>query len=159
MMLSSKRSIFHVGEEGGDDTAIRIHAKKKILGHHRVTNLPGRIRSPADGHVGLRIVINQHMQGSNIVLKPMVNPCKFKELLKACYLCRKLLSPNMDVYMYRGDLGFCSEECRCQQILSDEKVEAATKRKRLGLNHHHRQQANKSNVNPTYHHKKILLTA
>ncbi|GJN16076.1 hypothetical protein PR202_gb03026 [Eleusine coracana subsp. coracana] len=43
--------------------------------------------------------------------------CSF---LKSCSLCRLELSPNKDVYMYRGDQGFCSEECRWQQILLDE---------------------------------------
>ncbi|XP_078156657.1 uncharacterized protein LOC144552567 [Carex rostrata] len=158
-MLSSKKSIFHVGEEGGDhNTAIRIHAKK-ILTHRIIKGVVGQVRSPIEGYVGLRIVIQHHIHGSNIVFKPMVNPCKFKELLKACYLCKKVLRPNMDVYMYRGDLGFCSEECRCQQILRDEQIEAASKRKRLGLTHQRHQQANKSNINPTYQHKKILLMA
>lgn len=100
-MLSSKKSIFHVGEEGGDhSTAIRTHAKK-ILAHRIIKGVVAQVRFPVEGHVGLRIVIQQHIHGSNIVLKPMVNPCKFKELLKACYLCKKVLRPNMDVYMYR----------------------------------------------------------
>ncbi|KAF6146664.1 hypothetical protein GIB67_008950 [Kingdonia uniflora] len=49
--------------------------------------------------------------------------------LKACYLCNKSLSLNKDVYMYRGDLGFCSVECRCRQIYLDEmkEIEASTK--------------------------------
>jgi zinc-finger of the FCS-type, C2-C2 len=98
-MLSSKKSIFHVGEEGRDNIAIRIHAKNILV--HRIKGVIGQVRLPVEGHVGLRIVIQQHMHGSNIVLKPMVNPCKFKELLKACYLCKKVLSHNMDVYMYR----------------------------------------------------------
>lgn len=106
-MLSSKKSIFHVGEEGGDhNTAIRIHAKK-ILAHRIIKGVVGQVRSPVEGHVGLRIAIQQHIHGSNIVFKPMVNPCKFKELLKACYLCKKVLRPNMDVYMYRYPFQTC----------------------------------------------------
>ncbi|ERN12550.1 hypothetical protein AMTRI_Chr01g136510 [Amborella trichopoda] len=41
------------------------------------------------------------------------------DFLKFCYLCRKKLH-GRDIYMYRGDKAFCSVECRCQQILSDE---------------------------------------
>ncbi|KAK9099625.1 hypothetical protein Syun_026670 [Stephania yunnanensis] len=39
------------------------------------------------------------------------------------------LKPQMDIYMYRGDKGFCSVECRCRQIHLDEieELEAATK--------------------------------
>ncbi|OVA13020.1 Protein of unknown function DUF581 [Macleaya cordata] len=49
--------------------------------------------------------------------------------LKACCLCKKKLSPQKDVYMYRGDQGFCSVDCRCRQILIDEikEMEASTK--------------------------------
>ncbi|GLJ13599.1 hypothetical protein SUGI_0216090 [Cryptomeria japonica] len=43
--------------------------------------------------------------------------------LYACYLCRNKLSHQKDIYMYRGDKAFCSEECRYQQIASDERKE------------------------------------
>ncbi|XP_020275383.1 uncharacterized protein LOC109849913 [Asparagus officinalis] len=41
------------------------------------------------------------------------------EFLNFCYLCRKKLH-GKDIYMYRGEKAFCSVECRCQQIASDE---------------------------------------
>ncbi|KAJ8628834.1 hypothetical protein MRB53_022157 [Persea americana] len=44
------------------------------------------------------------------------------EFLSRCYLCRKKLN-GLDVFMYRGDKGFCSAECRCQQMLNDEQRE------------------------------------
>ncbi|EPS63644.1 hypothetical protein M569_11141, partial [Genlisea aurea] len=40
--------------------------------------------------------------------------------LERCFLCRKKLLPGKDIYMYNGDKGFCSEECRCRQIFMDE---------------------------------------
>ncbi|MCL7036805.1 hypothetical protein MKW94_008453 [Papaver nudicaule] len=40
--------------------------------------------------------------------------------LKACGLCRKRLSPQKNIYMYRGDQSFCSDDCRCRKILIDE---------------------------------------
>ncbi|KAK4256608.1 hypothetical protein QN277_006311 [Acacia crassicarpa] len=40
--------------------------------------------------------------------------------LDQCFLCRKRLSPGNDIYMYRGDKAFCSEDCRCKQIFMDE---------------------------------------
>ncbi|KAG9459788.1 hypothetical protein H6P81_004296 [Aristolochia fimbriata] len=43
--------------------------------------------------------------------------------LQACRLCKKKLSPEKDVYMYRGDQAFCSVDCRCEQILLDEMCE------------------------------------
>ncbi|XP_043710341.1 FCS-Like Zinc finger 2-like [Telopea speciosissima] len=43
--------------------------------------------------------------------------------LEACYLCRKPLGGNRDIFMYRGDTPFCSEECRQEQIETDEAKE------------------------------------
>ncbi|XP_074589684.1 FCS-Like Zinc finger 8-like [Curcuma longa] len=39
--------------------------------------------------------------------------------LSFCYGCKKKLGPGMDVYIYR-DKSFCSNECRCQAMLSDD---------------------------------------
>ncbi|XP_028762484.1 FCS-Like Zinc finger 1 [Neltuma alba] len=43
--------------------------------------------------------------------------------LQACFLCKKPLGDNRDIFMYRGDIPFCSEECRQEQIESDEAKE------------------------------------
>ncbi|CAN6244930.1 unnamed protein product [Urochloa humidicola] len=40
--------------------------------------------------------------------------------LQRCSLCHRELAEGMDIYMYRGDRAFCSEECRCRQIFMDE---------------------------------------
>ncbi|KAI3920637.1 hypothetical protein MKW92_020998 [Papaver armeniacum] len=40
--------------------------------------------------------------------------------LKACGLCRKKLSPQKNIYMYKGDQSFCSDDCRCRKILIEE---------------------------------------
>ncbi|GLJ13601.1 hypothetical protein SUGI_0216120 [Cryptomeria japonica] len=45
------------------------------------------------------------------------------DFLYACYLCRQKLSHQKDIFMYGGDKAFCSEECRYQQIASDEMEE------------------------------------
>ncbi|KAL6656055.1 hypothetical protein ACP70R_006881 [Stipagrostis hirtigluma subsp. patula] len=159
MLPRSQRSIFHLGEEGGDDhraaaghvkhtndtTRHRVHGARRTNGRQR------RELDAADAVVGLQILV-QHghrdtaSSHSRIVLKQMVLPtarhrhgrlCSF---LKACSLCRRELSPNKDVYMYRGDQGFCSEECRRRQILLDEarEREAMIRKERRGLPHHHR---------------------
>ncbi|KAL3825065.1 hypothetical protein ACJIZ3_021094 [Penstemon smallii] len=53
--------------------------------------------------------------------------CSF---LKSCHLCHKPLSFDKEVYMYMGDLGFCSVECRDRQIYVDEmkEIEISTKK-------------------------------
>ncbi|EXB38366.1 hypothetical protein L484_008024 [Morus notabilis] len=43
--------------------------------------------------------------------------------LEACYLCRKPLGYNTDIFMYRGNTPFCSKECRQEQIEFDEAKE------------------------------------
>ncbi|KAF7135282.1 hypothetical protein RHSIM_Rhsim08G0243900 [Rhododendron simsii] len=50
--------------------------------------------------------------------------------LKSCFLCTKELSLDKDVYMYKGNQGFCSVECRDRQIYMDEikEMEESTKK-------------------------------
>ncbi|WOL06421.1 hypothetical protein Cni_G15155 [Canna indica] len=43
--------------------------------------------------------------------------------LRACGLCKRRLGPGRDTYMYRGDIAFCSLECRQQHINQDERME------------------------------------
>ncbi|KAJ0977746.1 hypothetical protein J5N97_013220 [Dioscorea zingiberensis] len=42
--------------------------------------------------------------------------------LQSCFLCHQPLSHTKDIYMYRGDRAFCSEDCRCKQIYIDEEM-------------------------------------
>ncbi|KAI7746036.1 hypothetical protein M8C21_017246 [Ambrosia artemisiifolia] len=48
--------------------------------------------------------------------------------LDACTLCSKPLSHNSDIFMYRGNTPFCSQECRQEQIESDEARERRWKK-------------------------------
>ncbi|KAI8566042.1 hypothetical protein RHMOL_Rhmol02G0008400 [Rhododendron molle] len=40
--------------------------------------------------------------------------------LDRCFLCQQKLLPGKDIFMYKGDRAFCSEECRCRQIFIDD---------------------------------------
>ncbi|XP_047321284.1 FCS-Like Zinc finger 3-like [Impatiens glandulifera] len=51
--------------------------------------------------------------------------------LEACFLCHKPLLHNCDIFMYRGNKAFCSEECRQEQIDMD--YEEKHYRRRLKL--------------------------
>ncbi|CAL4999132.1 unnamed protein product [Urochloa decumbens] len=156
-MLPRRQSIFHLGEEGG---AAAVHH------HHRVGVVAAAANSRRAARererlvVGLQILVHHHhnhgrhahAHAANVVLKQVVRPraaaaasrhggvsCSF---LKACSLCRRDLSPSKDVYMYRGDQGFCSEECRWEQIMVDEARErqaaaGCKERQRRGQAHHH----------------------
>ncbi|CAN6451294.1 unnamed protein product [Victoria cruziana] len=100
------------------------------------------VRRSGEGNpVGLKIVIDASALDTNVVIKSSLRspppkpsggiggegflPSPLPELsfLKACFLCKKQLSPEKDVYIYRGDRGFCSMECRCRQIFLDERRE------------------------------------
>ncbi|KAF8111439.1 hypothetical protein N665_0076s0409 [Sinapis alba] len=62
--------------------------------------------------------------------KPIVEPPVMKrqvfkdptEFLNSCCLCKKRLQ-GKDIYMYKGEMGFCSAECRSVQIMTDERNE------------------------------------
>ncbi|KAJ6801799.1 uncharacterized protein M6B38_196160 [Iris pallida] len=50
-------------------------------------------------------------------------PIEIAPFLKSCGLCSRRLRAGKDIYMYRGEIAFCSLECREQQIKKDELVE------------------------------------
>ncbi|XP_047061926.1 FCS-Like Zinc finger 1-like [Lolium rigidum] len=39
--------------------------------------------------------------------------------MNACALCAKPLASEKDIFMYRGDTPFCSDECRHKQMRLD----------------------------------------
>ncbi|XP_051115437.1 FCS-Like Zinc finger 17-like [Andrographis paniculata] len=104
-----------------------------------------KIRAPQSSNhnteLGLRIITTDCIPSSNsnllikspILFFPQIpkspNPtCSC--FLKSCHLCHKRLSLDREIYMYRGDLGFCSVECRDRQIYLDEmkEIEISTKK-------------------------------
>ncbi|URE22612.1 hypothetical protein MUK42_14464 [Musa troglodytarum] len=121
-MLPRTESIFHLGEEEGGEAPESAAA---------VTELD------CSKYEGLRILIRRSGRPSSyVVIKalllkpctPMASPPRFG-FLRACCFCKRELSLHKDVYMYRGEQGFCSEECRRRQILQDERseLEASTR--------------------------------
>ncbi|KAH7846729.1 hypothetical protein Vadar_017425 [Vaccinium darrowii] len=50
-----------------------------------------------------------------------LNPFITAHFLNSCFLCNCRLNPSCDIYMYKGDRAFCSEECRTQQINQDKR--------------------------------------
>ncbi|XP_073274163.1 FCS-Like Zinc finger 3-like [Primulina huaijiensis] len=47
--------------------------------------------------------------------------------LDSCSLCNRQLSHNTDIFMYRGNMPFCSQECRQEQIEMEEANERRLK--------------------------------
>lgn len=48
--------------------------------------------------------------------------------LRHCGLCRRLLGPGRDTFMYKGEAAFCSLECRQQHITHEEWKDKCTVR-------------------------------
>ncbi|KAM7480655.1 hypothetical protein LguiA_028868 [Lonicera macranthoides] len=91
--------------------------------------------------VGLKGVIeNRKCKSVHVIVNPNLKCSKSKPdyqkaasssveyccFLKTCFLCKKSLSLDKDVYMYKGDQGYCSAECRDRQIYLDEIQELET---------------------------------
>ncbi|KAI5065482.1 hypothetical protein GOP47_0020177 [Adiantum capillus-veneris] len=43
-----------------------------------------------------------------------------ESFMDACFSCKNPLGHGRDIFMYRGDAAFCSEDCRLRQITYDE---------------------------------------
>lgn len=46
-----------------------------------------------------------------------------EKFLSFCYTCKKNLGHGKDIYMYRGEKAFCSQECRSQEMLLEEGID------------------------------------
>ncbi|XP_071716208.1 FCS-Like Zinc finger 8-like [Rutidosis leptorrhynchoides] len=42
-----------------------------------------------------------------------------QSILSFCQTCKKNIGDGSDIFMYRGEKAFCSEECRCQEMVLD----------------------------------------
>jgi len=70
--------------------------------------------------------------GSGAVTTPRASHHHF---LDACFLCKRTISSDSDIFMYKGDAAFCGEECRQEQMSMDEALQAVSRRHRLLLHH------------------------
>jgi hypothetical protein len=57
--------------------------------------------------------------------------CRRLHYLHSCFLCKKTIDRNRDIFMYKGDAAFCSEDCREDQADMDEALRAVARRHRL----------------------------
>ncbi|CAM0148895.1 unnamed protein product [Urochloa decumbens] len=56
-----------------------------------------------------------------------------RHFLDACFLCKREITPDRHIFMYRGDAAFCSEDCRQDQRSMDAALKAARRRQRYLL--------------------------
>ncbi|KAG5011114.1 hypothetical protein AAZX31_07G228300 [Glycine max] len=72
--------------------------------------------------------------------------------LDQCFLCGKRLLPGKDIYMYKGDRAFCSVDCRCKQIFTDE--EEAIQKEKCSLAAMRPTSSSASTSTASHHHRK-----
>ncbi|CAE6081792.1 unnamed protein product [Arabidopsis arenosa] len=51
---------------------------------------------------------------------PAMETKNTESFLSYCFTCKKNLDQKQDIYIYRGEKGFCSSECRYQEMLLDQ---------------------------------------
>ncbi|MCO5603196.1 hypothetical protein L7F22_057343 [Adiantum nelumboides] len=67
------------------------------------------------------LCIKSSMSGSGKLLKKKEEAMSPVDFLDVCFHCKRRLRHERDIYIYRGDTAFCSEECRYRQIVKDER--------------------------------------
>ncbi|XP_021806186.1 uncharacterized protein LOC110750206 [Prunus avium] len=77
------------------------------------------INKPSSSSSCLPSPSNPSKSHKNLLFSPQT-PFLAPTFLDQCFLCRQKLLPGKDIYMYKGDRGFCSVECRYRQIFMDE---------------------------------------
>ncbi|XP_022728485.1 protein MARD1-like [Durio zibethinus] len=68
---------------------------------------------PKTTHIFDNCVVESY---SSVSDKPKSPPESF---LSFCHTCKKNLQQKIDIYIYRGEKAFCSQECRYQEMLLD----------------------------------------
>lgn len=86
-------------------------------------------RSVMPYQMGLWIHNSLLLSHGNGKLEQPISPVDF---LDVCFLCKRRLRHERDIFIYRGDTAFCSEECRHRQIVNDERRSSRAKNKRGG---------------------------
>lgn len=56
------------------------------------------------------------MDGGGDGVSPPDSDSPSPGFLSFCHTCKDVLAQDKDIYMYRGEKAFCSQECRCQEM-------------------------------------------
>ncbi|GJN01096.1 hypothetical protein PR202_ga18332 [Eleusine coracana subsp. coracana] len=67
-----------------------------------------------------------------------------RHFLDACFLCKRDITTDRHIFMYKGDAAFCSDECRQVQMNMDAALKALVRRHRML-----RRRASSSSPSPT----------
>ncbi|CAL9156084.1 FCS-Like Zinc finger 5-like [Musa acuminata AAA Group] len=94
-----------------EDVAAAAEGREGIRRHHKCQHRERR-RGPEDE--GPPRIVQRWSFGD---LGTMETTTKF---LMACGFCNRCLGPGFDTFIYRGEIAFCSLECRQNKINQDE---------------------------------------
>ncbi|CAN8280373.1 unnamed protein product [Cochlearia groenlandica] len=76
--------------------------------------------NPTITHIFDNSVFVEETGLSSVSLQPLaMETNKTEDFLRCCYTCKKSLDDKQDIYIYRGEKGFCSSECRYHEMLLD----------------------------------------
>ncbi|KAJ0112988.1 hypothetical protein Patl1_03347 [Pistacia atlantica] len=79
--------------------------------------------NPKTTHIFDNCIIESYCSSSEKPNFPLENNNNINinnNFLSFCHTCKKNLEQKNDIYIYRGEKAFCSQECRYQEILLDE---------------------------------------
>ncbi|KAJ0236804.1 FCS-Like Zinc finger 2 [Hirschfeldia incana] len=117
MDVSTRKPYFIEEEEAEMDAEASTPCYKKMNQHHPQSYYNYHQYSPRSAFVPGRF--HDYRVDNNSYFGQQSLP----HFLDSCSLCKKRLGDNRDIFMYRGDTPFCSEECREEQINKDEMKE------------------------------------
>ncbi|KAK4847403.1 hypothetical protein QYF36_001492 [Acer negundo] len=69
---------------------------------------------PKTTHIFDNCIIESYYSSSDKLINSLP-----ENFLSFCYTCKKNLEQKNDIYIYRGEKAFCSQECRYQEMLVD----------------------------------------
>ncbi|KAJ1272433.1 hypothetical protein BS78_06G201300 [Paspalum vaginatum] len=78
--------------------------------------------------------------------------------LDACALCARPLGRDCDIFMYRGDTPFCSEECRDEQMQLDA-IRARKAARSAGRRQQQQQQSSRTETSRHQESRKVSVAS
>ncbi|KAK4801591.1 hypothetical protein SAY86_022078 [Trapa natans] len=88
------------------------------LDHHN----PFSLRPRRISYLGMGSSVSSPRSGTGRFYcdpSPTLEDHRRPHFLVSCALCKKPLASHRDIFMYRGDMAFCSQECRQEQMEMD----------------------------------------
>ncbi|KAL3527778.1 hypothetical protein ACH5RR_012434 [Cinchona calisaya] len=115
---------------------VNMEAPPPLDPQNQISNFEG----VPQGHVMMGPGMEHHRS------TPMLSPRYYwrdsgdhDHFLTTCGLCNRRLASGRDIYMYRGDTAFCSQECREQRMKQDERKEKRNMAASKKVENHHNQ--------------------